>query len=409
MKLKIENIGKIKCADIDLSSITVITGVNGTGKSTVAKSLFSAFNGMANTYNQIQNDRDYSLTRLVISSSAGISKAFKFRNELLKNKNDITKVQMIAKKYLDDEEIEFFMKRYEDIMSVNDKEILDLIIERRFNREFNNQINNIYNNKEGKINLTIKDKTTEFFIENNKFKQINNIMELGTEAVYIDDFKCIENIEYRNENEEDDDVLRIMGLLSSDINEVNHKSHLYRKIKILNTNGVIEEILNMNKFESIFQDVFKDFPGKMTISKNSKLQYSLEGTDKAIDIRNIAEGMKNFLIIKLLINQEKLLENGVLILDEPEIHLHPEWQLLFAELIVLINKHLKTHILINTHSPYFLDAIGVYSKKHGISDDKYYLAELDGNIYDVTNELERAYIKLARPLQELEDEESENY
>ena len=63
------------------------------------------------------------------------------------------------------------------------------------------------------------------------------------------------------------------------------------------------------------------------------------------------------------------------ILDEPEIHLHPEWQLLFAELIVLLQKEFDVHILLNSHSPYFLNAIEVYSAKYGIDDRcKYYLA-----------------------------------
>ena len=92
----------------------------------------------------------------------------------------------------------------------------------------------------------------------------------------------------------------------------------------------------------------------------------------------------------------------------PEIHLHPEWQLLFAELIVLIQKEFGVHILLNTHSPYFLNAIEVYAVKYGINDRcKYYLASSQDDIStigDVTNNIELIYSKLARPLQELENE-----
>ena len=58
-------------------------------------------------------------------------------------------------------------------------------------------------------------------------------------------------------------------------------------------------------------------------------------------------------------------DDYIIIIDEPEIHLHPEWQLIFAELIVLIQKEFGMHILLNTHSPYFLNAIQVFSKKYG--------------------------------------------
>lgn len=66
------------------------------------------------------------------------------------------------------------------------------------------------------------------------------------------------------------------------------------------------------------------------------------------------------------------------------------------------------NILLNTHSPYFLNAIEVYAAKCSIGDKcKYYLAEEANNrleIIDVTNEIEKIYLKLARPLQVLENE-----
>ena len=70
------------------------------------------------------------------------------------------------------------------------------------------------------------------------------------------------------------------------------------------------------------------------------------------------------------------------------------------------------NILLNTHSPYFLNAIQVYSDKYGITDKcKYYLTEEQNrrvNIIDVTKEIEKIYEKLARPLQELENLEYNN-
>lgn len=101
-------------------------------------------------------------------------------------------------------------------------------------------------------------------------------------------------------------------------------------------------------------------------------------------------------------------QDSVLILDEPEIHLHPKWQLLFAELIVLLHRELGMHILLNTHSPYFLDAIETYTEKYGVQEKcKYYLADSNEDftsIIDVTDNTEPIYAKLATPLQQLENE-----
>ena len=122
---------------------------------------------------------------------------------------------------------------------------------------------------------------------------------------------------------------------------------------------------------------------------------------------NLSTGIKSFIILKTLLRNGSINDNGVVILDEPEIHLHPEWQLKFAEVIVLIQKEFGVNILLNTHSPYFLNAIEVYVKKYGIEKKcKFYLTDDNEgrtNIKDVTDQTELIYEKLARPLQDLEN------
>ena len=104
--------------------------------------------------------------------------------------------------------------------------------------------------------------------------------------------------------------------------------------------------------------------------------------------------------------------DGILILDEPEIHLHPDWQLVFARLIVLLHKEFNLHIMLNTHSPYFLNAIEVFSHRYGVAEKcKYYLAEdseRTASITDVSNNIEIIYDRLSRPFQLLENERYNN-
>ena len=65
MKLKIENIGKIREAEIHLNGITVIGGINDTGKSTVAKSLFALCYAFHNTGDAIHNERIASIVSAI--------------------------------------------------------------------------------------------------------------------------------------------------------------------------------------------------------------------------------------------------------------------------------------------------------------------------------------------------------
>ena len=49
MELKIQNVNKIKFADIKLNGLTVIVGENDSGKSTVGRVLFSVVKSLVNT------------------------------------------------------------------------------------------------------------------------------------------------------------------------------------------------------------------------------------------------------------------------------------------------------------------------------------------------------------------------
>ena len=77
----------------------------------------------------------------------------------------------------------------------------------------------------------------------------------------------------------------------------------------------------------------------------------------------------------------------------------------------MLQKEFNLHILLNTHSPYFLNAIQVYAAKHTISNKcKYYLSENRDDyseINDVSNDIDKIYKKLAEPFQKLENQKYE--
>lgn len=96
-------------------------------------------------------------------------------------------------------------------------------------------------------------------------------------------------------------------------------------------------------------------------------------------------------------------ERDVLVLDEPEVHLHPEWQLRYAEIIVLLQKTFNLTVVVTTHSSHFLEALDLYSKIHKTSDVcSYYFASCspDTNLVsfeNVTGQLEKIYSNLVQP------------
>jgi len=409
MKLSIRNVGKLKEADVEINGITVITGENDTGKSTVGKVLWSVFNGFYEIDEKVYKEKVSELEKIIDeiikenvykNLSTDYNSFFEIFNstrekiaiEFLKeNKNySEDEIKIIINNYKKDlkiENISNFVQEINETLKISDKEIIKVIVSRIMNKEFHNQINAVFSKEKmniGEISLKIKDKEIDLKIENNEILDVQNYFLINKETMYIDNPFILDSYDFEDEN---------------------HQTHLATNVFSENENSVISEIKVKKKLNNIYQKLNSILSGEILENKNSKFVYRKNGED--IDLKNLSTGLKTFAIIKMLLQNGTLEENGTIILDEPEIHLHPEWQLKFAELIVLLQKEFGMHILLTTHSPYFLNAIEVFSERHKIDDKcKYYVAENEGNssiIKDVTGNTREIYRKLARPIQDLEN------
>ena len=94
--------------------------------------------------------------------------------------------------------------------------------------------------------------------------------------------------------------------------------------------------------------------------------------DVPFNMKNSSSGSKQIGSIQMLLDNKQLCENDFLIIDEPEVNLHPEWQIEFAELIVKLVKDLNITVYINSHSPQFIEALEVFSVKYEIDDNTHF-------------------------------------
>ena len=170
--------------------------------------------------------------------------------------------------------------------------------------------------------------------------------------------------------------------------------------------GVIEGLEIKRKLSEIFSLFQQIVPGNITREKR-RFVLELDNQGGVLNVENWSTGIKSFAILKRLLENGALHQKGILILDEPEIHLHPEWQLRYAEILVLLQKEFNLTVLLTTHSPFFLDAVELYACKHGIGEKAhYYLSENDGRqvmFRDVSNEIDKIYEKMSNPVQVLEN------
>ncbi len=419
MKLYIKNIGKINEASIEINGITVIGGENNTGKSTLGKSLFSIFNCFYGIQQQIQQERLLSIKNTLqflyqnyyawVSedyrdindySKEILSKAEEYINKPESLKEELNSIFLIeptrSKLFIEKINIDDIVDRITDTLKISDEVIFNSVINKKINEEFNGQILNIYSKPEGIMSLSVKNKEFCINISEDAVLANGHDHSLHTEAVYIDDPFVLDDVDFR--------MFRRRATYSG------HREQLiYKLLMRSNNENVVDEIVVENRFNEMYKKILSVCDGNIVRQKSGHLGYQLKSAERALSVKNLSTGLKTFVILKTLLTNGTIETNGTVILDEPEIHLHPEWQLLFAELIVLLNKEFGINILLNTHSPYFLRAIQVYSAKYEISDTcKYYLSELDEekrvHVRDVTDSVDKIFVKLSKPLQILEDE-----
>lgn len=416
MKLTINNIGKLKNAEVVIDGITVITGENDTGKSTVGKVLWSVFNSFYKVYEQIEkeridfvNEQIYSYVKNLDKSDNVKKKTLDMAIDIIQNysiyyrneeniKNYITEKFKENNYFVDAKVIEELTGDLYVVLGIKSIEIISSIIEQKLSTEFHDEIKNknTESQEETSVELCIRNKILNFNIEegiNVAGEFVENLkgdiddFDLATEAVFIDNPFIIDDIENIFEQK-----------------KKNYRQHLVSKLYYNRNENTVKKMYVNEKLEKIYKKLNSVASGKITI-KNLDVYY--KDSKMEINAKNLSTGLKTFAIIKMLLQNGTLEENGTIILDEPEIHLHPEWQLKFAELIVLLQKEFGMHILLTTHSPYFLNAIEVFSERHKIDDKcKYYVAENEGNssiIKDVTGNTREIYRKLARPIQDLEN------
>ena len=140
--------------------------------------------------------------------------------------------------------------------------------------------------------------------------------------------------------------------------------------------AAVEEVLRNQKLKEIIEKINRISDGEMIV-ENGKILYRHMDMKKSLGIGSLSTGIKTFLILKELLLNGALEENGIMVIDEPEVHLHPEWQIKFAEVIVLLQKAYGLNIILTTHSMDFLSALITYAKQYEIEDScNYYLTQM---------------------------------
>ena len=440
MVFEFKNLGIIESANIELKGLTIITGLNDTGKSFISKTIFSVIKTandskdnaitekgelIGNLINQIfsAHRQVIPFTQLKVQEFNPNSIAQRIFNGLYAQGSgeDVKKlfhayiervkqdIHTSANPGLEPQKLAS-LQRIDAISNtvnvlLNDdggdderkfKAFFDKIIIQKL---FQGQLNSINGKdsvatiklKEGEsdiLNIAVKDnKSTEFSVTN---------LLLLDDATIIDTPTIIQLARFITSTLAYPANLKKLYSQRSDLQYTYYD--LLEKINI--PGGVSPEFLD------IFNEIKQVIGGELTYQiEESSFVYEKEN-GVLIKAFNIATGIKSFGLIQLLLNSGSLNSNTVLIIDEPEVHLHPKWEVIYAKIIVLLSKR-GIPIIISSHSAYFLQGLTRYIKEYDTQDiTKVYFGEKiigkeTTRFTDVTDNLEPIFKALSKPMQDM--------
>lgn len=428
MKLKLQNILKVASAEIELGGLTVITGGNDSGKSTVGKVLFSTLKAV-NNVRQVDKVNTMGVIRglllsiknlfnrsghdsILLENVGGLSAELMEGNlsvdelartieEETKKCNFSTRVAVIMRERI--EQIRQCIAELENPMLAVKREF-ELISRSEFMEplcslgkefstlEFDDDTTGgdiRMDFKEGDLtsldvigNYSIEDVT---YIESPVYLHILNTLRMSS-SVPTASFRGIPNSLQRG-----DIPYHLADMAEKILSSQDDLLDLFDSFNVANNQALLEEIKEL-------------IGGDFSIDKKNK-QLFFKQNGNSIPTVSVASGIKSFGVLLRLIQTGCVSTSKMLVLDEPEIHLHPEWQVAFCRFIIeLVSKGIP--IVVSSHSPYFIQGLRYFASARGVEKDVvYYMAEQDedglSTFNNVTDDLNKVFALLAAPLHEI--------
>lgn len=393
-KISFENVGALPKMEIKADGLTLIAGVNGTGKSTVLKSIY------ATTHAFVDFDK-----RKKASVIETINRA---KSLIFFEQNGSGKITTNSRSS------EFNLNTPDDVLMKELDTLIDLYKDDKDSRW---------------LNLDIAKRVLSGDMDDQFAFQVI-VDEMGSE------FRAIE--QFRSATAKDDTLLKIendgrsLKLMMQDSKAMGYSGAIlsFPQVVYYDTPFVLEmernwspsmhldhrralaELFYQDEDRSVIDKIAGDgawnrlqdlidevVPGDFSVSSSKTyLEYREAGVVLRTD--NIAAGMKPFGILKILLDKGKLPAGSLVLLDEPEVHLHPKWQNDLAELIVLLVKKAGVKVIMTTHSQQLALGIQVKAEEYDQHVDYYRLSKGEDGLVecaDVTHSISKIYREMAEP------------
>jgi len=385
-----KNFAKLKDTEIAFNDITVLAGKPGTGKSYVMKMMYAIdeayYRKSSNTLvlEFIEDNKEH-LLNIANLFLSGEKDKFKEIEKYIEEDKFID-YQKYLKKYFNEvttleSTTNELIHRIERLKSLPITEQMVIFLSNIIKSIFSDysQISDSFSLKSKDLEIKLVDNNLEF-----KFARvidIENATVVFVETPLILEFK---KFIIREEGKTPYHLESLLKILDTDYSFTSEKQESFIKNFTKRSKEIIE--------------------GDIESSSNT-FSFNKEN-GKNYDIVNASSGVKSIGLLQYLVANKALKKGSVLYWEEPEVHLHPEWQLRMIELFVeLMNAGVK--IVFSTHSPYMCDYLNAISKKQKFSDRVSFnlLEEKEGvvvsHILENQKDWNKIQVELLDPLEEI--------
>ncbi|RHG79452.1 AAA family ATPase [Bifidobacterium pseudocatenulatum] len=371
MRFQITDVGRIRKADIKLDGITVIAGENNTGKSTVGKALFAYANADGDLERNIKEEVaaeiqlamfttqfdgqwghprfmrpiiDMMVDELIgtdvtvqslgkwlrdmpISSPLLSEKASKAASDYLKKLGGRSRKAIAVR------------SRIVSLLTRSRQTWKNIILNKIMRHLFNEQAHSLLPESNEDYDLKLFSKS-----ENESFSHCLLLDDPAQVALVASGFES--------------EVFRKRMAFNSSISEgiyvmdastiayiIEHEEYSHSSEKIVNLlSGIYDGSIGFNEqYEPMLREIFP--------------------TTDGIKLVNASMGIRPLVLLKSLVARGIMRSDLLIVLDEPEVHLHPAWQVVYAQALVNIYREYGTRFLVTTHSPYFFKTLSVLTRQ----------------------------------------------
>lgn len=452
MEFEVHNVAKVREAKICLDRIAVVAGPNGSGKSTIAKGILTLRDTLRSLPYYVAYKKASDLLKTFFGYQAKREVAFPSELSFVTRVKSLTiglmrieQPELLCRPsfWENDEEVFAYFSGYYSSQFTNQnnqeheiwkrwvssdayvtlrKQILEWLCNPAHSDEaygtfvISNAIKRVYCNQIGLLSsnavpmFTLHEAGDAFSVcfEDGRPVLSENHISIDSDTYYLDPCHILDEIELYSRREQKS---RSLGK-SEHYGEVCTPSWGDFADGARNLNPTMEEAQLQEARNVLLRDISETLNGQLT-KQNRMLVFEDRSVNGQIYIPNVASGMKSMALIARAIENGWIRERDLLIIDEPESNLHPEWQVRFAEWLVELSDKLGLRLLLNTHSPYFLRAIERFCRRESMIGKLHvYLMEQDrdaeGNAlptfsaHDVTEDIGEVYRAMAKPFEEIE-------